>query len=460
MITLGLTGIVHTKDVGGTLSPAVGRGGWWPYLREAFTGAWQRSVVVDVQDVLTHSTFWACATLIASDIAKMRITLTIEDADGICTETDVPAFSPVLRKPNHYQNRIKFIECWILSKLIRGNAYILKSRDNRRVVTELYVLDPARVQVLVAPDGAVFYSIGQDYLSGVDETHTIVPASEIIHDLMVPLYHPLVGVSPIFACGMAAMQGLKILNRSAQFFDNGSQPGGVLTAPGTISNEVALRLQAHWDANYAGPRNLGKVAVLGDGLTYVPMSMTAVDAQLIDQLKWGDERVCSTLHVPPYMVGVGPPPNYNNIEALNQQYYSQCLQSLIESIELCLDEGLALPDPYSIECDLEGLLRMDSATKMKTATDGVKGGIYTPNEGRKIFNQKPVPGGDTVYFQEQDHALSWLARRDALPISDPSKLPPQPPPEPVKHLPAAIARGQLKTRARTIATTKGLPLAA
>ncbi len=456
MITLGIADVVRTKDAGGALSPAVGRGGWWPYLREAFTGAWQRSVVVDVQDVLTHSTFWACVTLIASDIAKMRITLTIEDADGICTETAVPAFSPVLRKPNHYQNRIAFTQCWILSKLIRGNAYVLKSRDNRRVVTELYVLDPTRVQVLVAPDGAVYYSIGQDYLSGVTSGDTIVPASEIIHDVMVPLYHPLVGVSPIFACGMAAMQGLKILNRSAQFFENGSQPSGVLTAPGAISKDVADRIKHDWELEQSGPRNIGRTAILGDGLHYEPMAMSAVDAQLIDQLKWGDEKVCSTLHVPPYMVGIGPAPTYNNIEALNQQYYSQCLQSLIESLELCLDEGLALPDPYGIECDLEGLLRMDSATKMKTATDGVKGGIYTPNEGRKIFNQKPVPGGDTVYFQEQDHALSWLARRDALPIQPPNAPPPPPP----KPLSLSEARLRLKTATRHTATQKGLRLAA
>jgi hypothetical protein len=52
------------------------------------------------------------------------------------------------------------------------------------------------------------------------------------------------------------------------------------------------------------------------------------------------------------MVGIGQPPTYNNIEALNQAYYSQCLQSLIESIELLLDEGLELPKPLGTEFEL------------------------------------------------------------------------------------------------------------
>jgi hypothetical protein len=175
--------------------------------------------------------------------------------------------------------------------------------------------------------------------------------------------------------------------------------------------------------------------VLGNDLKFSEFpAMNAVDAQLIDQLKWGDEKICSVFHVPPYMVGVGSMPTYNNIEALNQQFYAQCLQFHIESLELCLKEGLEIADPLYIESDLDGLLRMDSATKMKTATDGVKGGIYTPNEARAMFDKGPVAGGDTIYLQEQDHALEALAKRDAGP--DPfGKATSTPPPTPALPAP-------------------------
>ena len=70
------------------------------------------------------------------------------------------------------------------------------------------------------------------------------------------------------------------------------------------------------------------------------MTVNAVDAQLIEQLKWTGETVCAAFHVPPYMVGIGPPPPYANVEPLVQLYYSQCLQSLIVSLESHLDYGL------------------------------------------------------------------------------------------------------------------------
>lgn len=404
--------------------------GWWPVLQESFAGAWQKGVRAAAQDVMSYGTVWACHTLIADDISKNEFQLLQKDADGIRTPVTVAAYSPVLARPNHYQNRINFIESWILSKLRTGNTYVLKARDNRRVVTGLYVLDPVRVKPLVAPNGDVYYGLDEDRLAEIGRV--VVPATEIIHDRWHCLYHPLAGLPPIYACALAAVQALKIQGHAIKMFAHGASMSGVLSAPGAISESTAKRLEDYWNENFAGEHNIGKIAALGDGLKFEKMQMTSVDAQVIDQLKWSDERICGAYHVPPYMVAVGPPPNYNNIEALNQQYYSQCLQVLIEAMELCLEEGIGASPKYQVELDLDGLLRMDSATKMKVATDGVKGGIFTPNEGRLKFNKAPLPGGNTVYLQEQDHSLAWLERRDKEPIAPKVQPPPPEKPEPPK----------------------------
>jgi HK97 family phage portal protein len=390
----------------------VGSAGWAGLIRESFPGAWQRNITASTQDVMSHSTAWSCVTLIASDIGKLRILLQEEDTNGITEEVSNPAYSPVLRKPNHYQNRIKFLETWIVSKLTRGNTYVLKERDKRGVVSSLYVLDPARVKVLVASGGRCVLRArarSAEWTDGIRGR-----AGERDHPRLngAAVSPALWGVADLRGVSRAVLQGLTIQDNSERLFENGSQPGGILTSPFEIGPQKAKEMQDAWDAQFGGSQNVGKVAVLGGGLKFEQMAVTAVDAQLIDQLKWGDERICSVFHVPPYMVGVGPAPTYNNIEALNQQYYAQCLQALIESVELCLNEGLELNDPFGVELDLDGLLRMDSATKMKVATDGVKGGIYTPNEGRKMHNKPPMEGGDTVYLQQQDYSIEALNRRD------------------------------------------------
>jgi len=419
---------LRLEEKGIPLQPLSGRGGWWSVIREPYTGAWQRNEEIKMDTVLTFSAVFACVTLIASDIAKLRLRLVEQDTDGIWTETLSPSFSPVLRKPNHYQTRIKFIEQWIVSKLIHGNAYVLKQRDRRGVVVKLYVLDPTRVTPLVATDGSVYYELKRDDVSGLRDDKITVPASEIIHDTMVSLYHPLIGVSPIYASGLAAMQGLSIQGNSNTFFANGSQPGGVLTAPGAIDDTTAARLKAYWDANYTG-ENVGKVAVLGDGLKYEAMSVNPADAQLIEQLKWTAETVCTTFHVPAYMIGVGPPPPYANVGPLLQQYYSQCLQSLITSLELTLDEGLGISEriegtQYGVEFDIDDLIWMDAETRTKAASDSISGSVLSPNEARrKYIGYGKTPGGNSVLSQQQNYSLEALAKRDE---GDPFAPPPAP----------------------------------
>ena len=409
MEIFGLT-IAPTATLQKDLSPVQqNRGGWWPAIRESFSGAWQRNVTVDFNSVMSFHAVFACQTLIASDVAKQRVKLVAKDSNGIWAETTNAAYSPVLRKPNHFQNRIQFFENWVLSKLQRGNAYILKKRDGRQVVTGLYVLDPNLVTPLVADNGEVFYELRTDTIAGLPE-RVVVPAREIIHDRFNCFFHPLVGLSPIYANGLSATQGLAIQNNSTLLHQNGARPSGILTAPGDISPETAQELKAYWEQGFSG-NNAAKVAVLGDGLKYESMTMNAVDAQMIEQLKWTAEVVCSTYHVPPYKIGVGALPSYNNVQALNVEYYSQCLQVLIESIELCLDEGLATGESLGTEFDTDNLLRMDSVTQMQVLKDA--SGILKIDEMRAKLDRAPTEGGDTVYLQQQNYSLAALAKRDA-----------------------------------------------
>lgn len=422
---------------------------WLSAVIEARTGDWQRNIVVDPQSVRKQSTVWACQTLIASDIGKLFPNVIEKRDDGIWEPTENSAYSPVLRKPNRYQNRIKFFEQWMLSKLgPAGNTYVLKERDGSRKVRKMYLLDPSKVSVLVATDGSVYYDLTTDPLSGIQAASVRVPASEIIHDVGIAPYHPLVGVSPITACALAATQSLKIQEQSARFFQNNSKPGGVLTAPATISETTAKRIQEHWEANYAGEENAGRIAVLGDGLTYEPMAVTADDAQLVEQLKLTDEQICRAHHMPGFLVGVGPMPTANNAELLWQQYYSLCLQAHIEGIEVCLDEGLEMPANVGVEFDIDGLIRLDSATRMSNAEKAMKSGMKVDEVRRRYHGLGKVEGGDAVYLQQQNYSTAALAKRDAQEDPFASAMPPASPAPPDDEIDAAAAKSAFTKRFR------------
>lgn len=390
------------------------RGGWVSLIREAFAGAWQKNIEVSQDVVLANHAVFTCISLISSDISKMPAMLKGKTSDGIWQNIEKDSVvTRLLAKPNSIQTRIQFFESWLISKLAHGNTYVLQIRDAKGDVKEWRVLDPNRVTPLVSDDGAVFYQLMADNISGLD-TSVTVPAREIIHDRFNCLFHPLVGLSPIFACGISAMQGFYIQNGNALFFKNGGKPAGVITLPGAVSKEKIAIIKETWESGYSGD-NAGRTAVLADGATYTPMAMSAADSQVVEQLKMTAEIIYSTFHVPLYKGGLGPLPAVSNIEALDQQYYSQCLQSLIEAMELLMDDGLGLDKKSGVEFDLDVLLRMDTQTRYKVLGEGVKSALLSPNEARKKENMPPVPGGDSPYLQQQNYSLEALAKRDSQP---------------------------------------------
>lgn len=422
-------------------------GGWVSLIREPFAGAWQRNQELSREDLLGSPIVYACVTQIANDFGKLRARRMHKDKDGIWVEKGgADAVSRVLRRPNRYQNHVQFKQWWQVSKQTRGNAYGLKRKDAAGNVEAVYILNPDLVTPLVADDGAVYYQLGQDNLASIQQSVT-VPASEIIHDRMNCLYHPLIGVAPLYAAAIAAGIGVSIQKNTLQFFGNAAMPGGILVAPGNISEENAKRLKEQWQSGYTGP-NAGKVAVLGDGMKFEPLGRNAVDSQLIETLKWSDERVCSVFHVPAYKVGVGPTPSFNNVEALDRAYYSDCLQTPIEEFEAVMDDGLGLDGvKEGVEIDLDGLMRMDSKTQMETLKAGVEGSLLTVNDGRKRLNLSPLRGGDTVYMQQQDFPLDQVRGNTLQGNSSPIPIaaPIEPSDEDKKAL--ADARALLATQA-------------
>lgn len=402
---------------------------WIPLVREPFTGAWQRNLEVTHDTALSYTPVFTCVDLISNDCAKVRLRLVEQSVDGVWLETTNSAYSPLLRRPNRYQTPFAFIQQWMTSKLIHGNTYVLKERDARGVVAALYVLDPTAVTPLIARDGAVYYQLHHNELAGLTEDQTVAaPSSEIIHDRMICPFHPLVGVSPIFAAALPLAQGLAIESNSQRFFANASHPGGTLTVPGNIPDDKAAQLKADWKALFSGEK-YGEVAILPNGIKYDPLTVNASDAQLVEQLKWTAETICAVFHVPAYMAGFGPAPPYAGADPLVQSYYSQSIQRLFVSCEQALDAGLEFPrTTLGTEFDIDDLLWLNPEARSKAASEGIASGAMAPNEARKKYlNLPPVVGGETPYLQQQNWPLSVLAERDPPSIVAPG--PPAPEPE-------------------------------
>lgn len=78
--------------------PSHGQGGWYPIVREPYTGAWQRNDECYRTDgVMSNATVFRCVSLIANSIAKMELRLVEKLPSGVWAEvTSANPFAAVL----------------------------------------------------------------------------------------------------------------------------------------------------------------------------------------------------------------------------------------------------------------------------------------------------------------------------------------------------------------------------
>lgn len=406
---------------GGNSLPPLSHG----YVHEPFSGAWQMNKECWGPYGI-FSAVYACITIIAGDVSKLPPRIVRHLPNG--TKEDHPKHpaARVLVYPNQYQTRVDFWGQFVASALFTGNTYVYLVRDERGVVSEMHILDPRRVRVMLADDGSIFYNIGGiERLASLLETD-FLPARNVLHHRLLTMNHPLIGLTPLYAAGVSAMTGQTIQQNSFAFFSNMSRASGVLTAPGKISPELASRLKSEWDVNFKGG-SMGRTAVLGEGMKWEPLTISAADAQLIEQLRWSIEDVARCFRVPTYMLTDASKVSFKNAETLARNYYSQTLQYHIESIEARIDVAFDLAGDVSCEFDLASLLRMEFDARMSAYQVGINSGVLTINEARKLEELPPAEGGDEPLVQAQYRPLS-MAGEPMTPSATPE--PPAPPAEP------------------------------
>lgn len=374
---------------------------------EPFAGAWQSNITAAMSagpNILAYSAVYACVNIISSDIARMPVRVMRPKEGGGREEAVKHPATFLFRKPNDYQTLLQFLQHYFTSKLINGNTYVLILRDARGVPWRMYVLDPNKVRPMIAPDGSIFYQLSMDELSGITGPVT-VPSRNILHDRAATFWHPLVGVSPLFAAGVSAMTGSRILMNSEKFFANMSRAGGVLTAPGKMTPENMRKAQVEWDANYSG-QGIGKTAVLANGLEFKPMTINAIDAMLVDQLRWTVEDIARVYRVPGFKLGDLNKVSYRNSEQMARDYFQGCLSYHIESFEQCMKRSLELAEDISVEYDLRPLFRMETDTRYDTYAKALAAGFLSINEVRAEEDLPPVAGGYEPRVQAQYIPLS------------------------------------------------------
>lgn len=372
-------------DKDGTASPFVG---------DSTAGG--NSITPD--KALKLATVWACVRLRSETIASLPFHLRDDNKD---LAKGHPLYRILHDQPNADMTASEFWEAMVASQELDGNAYALIRRNALKTVVALEFLDPESMYVSRSKTGEIKYT----YKKG-SKNEEVYNDEDILHLKGFSL-DGLVGLSAI-KYQSAVIGGQIDANKAANSeFKNNLKAGGFLkTGEKTLNTEQRDRLRKNL-ATFGEAQNAGKWMVLEAGMEPASASsirISAQDAQLLENRRFGIEEICRTFKTPPQLIYHMEKASSwaSSLEQMNLGYLTYGLRPTLVRIEQMVTRKLLTPEErkkYKPKFAVEGLLRADSAGRSSFYSQLLQNGVMTRNEVRALEDLPAHSGADQLTVQ-------------------------------------------------------------
>ena len=354
-----------------------------------YFGGTTAGTTVTERSAMQISAVYACVRVLSEAIASLPLhTYRIESDGSKQKAVDAPIYRILHDEPNPEMTSYIFRETLMTHLLLWGNAYAQIIRNGRGEVVALYPLMANRMRVDRDENGHIYY----EYQVSNSDAPTMkngtvrLTTADVLH---VPGlgFDGLVGYSPIAMAKNSIGMAMATEEYGATFFKNGANPSGILSMPGVVKDPEKIRKS--WEAGFSGSRNANKVAILEEGMTYTPISISPEQAQFLETRKFQLDEIARIFRIPPHMIGDLEHATFSNIEEQSLEFVTYTLEPWLVRWEQSMNRSLLLSeekDHYFIHFNVDGLLRGDYASRMAGYATGIQNGIFSVNDVRELEN--------------------------------------------------------------------------
>ena len=334
-------------------------------LQEYRSSRLASTLVVDSDSALRHTAVWGCIRLIAGTTSTLPVAQ-IATERGRRVEVTPP--SRLLSAPSAVVSPIKWRDMLVTSLLLRGNAYgIITEVDGAGFPVGIELIHPDRVSGRMENGRKVISWDGTD--------HDLWPLGDGWHLPAFTVPGNPFGLSVIEYARTTIAGGLAAEAFGTQFFTDGATPSAVLTSDQVVTKDQAAELKARFMSSINGKR---EPAVLGQGMSYQPISVRPDESQFLDTQRFSNEAIARIFGVPPEMIGAatsGQAITYANVEQRISWFLMFTLTPWLARIEEAM--STLLPSGQSVKFRTGGLLRADIATRYSVYESAARIGRMT-----------------------------------------------------------------------------------
>lgn len=374
-----------------------------PLIPQRPDGRTTAGVVVTADSAMTLSAMWACVRLRA-DLASTLPLLPYRDVNGEAVQITPP---PLLAAPGGER---MCLEEWLyqtqVSLDLRGNSFgVIVARDGLGFPKQIELVHPDLVNVAQLPSGELRYRI-----AGKD-----IAAEDVYHERQFTVPGQILGLSPVLYHARTIGVGLAAEKFGADWFSDGAHPSSVLMSDQKIDESQARTIKARFTAALRGNR---EPAVLGAGLKYQAIQVSANESQFLDTMRYSVAQVARIYGIPPEMVGgsSGSSMTYANIEQRSIDFLVYGIGPTLVRRERAFSR--MLPTRQYVRYDLKALLRTDAETRYRTHALGIAAKFLTPDEARHDENLPPLTAEQKAVLELVPLAVAPSGKPKDAPLGD------------------------------------------
>ena len=318
--------------------------------------------------------------------------------------TSGPVFE-LFQRPNENLSRYDLWKETAAWWFLEGEAFWWFGPDYAGgVPKEIHILDPRKMRHEGERRGEIDAGFRNNprrwYLTAGAETLPIL-ADELIHFREWNPWNPIRGVNPLISLGLELEQDYYANKANSQLLKNNAIPQGILKTEQTLRPEEADQLERRWESKYGTARAGRKIAVLGKGTHFEPLSFTPEVIKLFELKRWNLYTILAKYGIPPRVANISDrTASLSGKDTAEQHtaFWKFTLIPILRQFEQALESRFFARFGLKERClfDLWDIPELQGSEDAQSRRDiaEINAGIKTINDVLRERGQSPKPWGD------------------------------------------------------------------
>ena len=321
--------------------------------------------------------------------------------------TDGPIYN-LFRKPNPSLSRYDLWKETAAWWFLEGEAFWWFGSDySGGLPKEIIILDPRKMRHEGELSGGLdfgFKNIAKRWFYHTGFELIPILADELIHFREWNPWNAVRGVNPLVSLALELDQDYYANKANSQLLKNNAIPHGILKTEQTLRPEEADQIERRWESKYGQVKAGRKIAVLGKGTNFEPLSFTPEVVKLFELKRWNLYTILAKYGIPPRVANISDKSTALSGKDTAEQhsaFWKYTLIPILRQFEQILESqffirlGIKERGVFDL-WDIPELQESEDAQSKRDIAE-ITAGLKTINDVLLERGKEPKPWGDVWY---------------------------------------------------------------